>query len=314
MRKFKSKNKSKVVYVLIFVLSFIFSFIFIVRDKTILFDKLVSEITRSNKKILDFSFLVSPKEIIYSSLNKNVEKNDLKAFNSLYYDEFDYLTSKSNYVIDPSPDENKSEPIVYLYNTHQTEEYSLNSTFDYSVKPNVMISSYILREKLNNLGINTIVETNNMKEFLVKNGYKYNMSYHASEYFARLKEREYPSIRYLFDIHRDSLGRNSTVLEINDKKYAKVLFVVGLEHTTKDNNVGFAEKLDMETNNLLRGLSRGVSYKTGEPIHGVYNQNLFGKSVLIEVGGVDNTIEEVNNTMEILSKVIESVVKEEMNA
>lgn len=45
-----------------------------------------------------------------------------------------------------------------------------------------MISSYILREKLNNLGINTIVETNNMKEFLVKNGYKYNMSYHASEY------------------------------------------------------------------------------------------------------------------------------------
>ena len=177
-----------------------------------------------------------------------------------------------------------------------------------------MISSYILREKLNNLGINTIVETNNMKEFLVKNGYKYNMSYHASEYFARLKESEYPSIRYLFDIHRDSLGRNSTVLEINDKKYAKVLFVVGLEHTTKENNVGFAEKLDMETNNLLRGLSRGVSYKTGEPIHGVYNQNLFGKSVLIEVGGVDNTIEEVNNTMEILSKVIESVVKEEMNA
>ena len=117
MKKFKSKNKSKVVYVLIFVLSFIFTLIFIVRDKTILFDKLVSEITRSDKKILDFSFLVSPKEIIYSSLNKNVEKNDLKAFNSLYYDEFDYLTSKSNYVIDPSPDENKSEPIVYLYNT-----------------------------------------------------------------------------------------------------------------------------------------------------------------------------------------------------
>lgn len=54
MRKFKSKNKSKVVYVLIFVLSFIFTLIFIVRDKTILFDKLVSEITRSDKKYLIF--------------------------------------------------------------------------------------------------------------------------------------------------------------------------------------------------------------------------------------------------------------------
>ena len=314
MKKFKSKNKSKVVYVLIFVLSFIFTLIFIVRDKTILFDKLVSEITRSDKKILDFSFLVSPKEIIYSSLNKNVEKNDLKAFNSLYYDEFDYLTSKSNYVIDPSPDENKSEPIVYLYNTHQTEEYSLNSTFDYSVKPNVMISSYILREKLNNLGINTIVETNNMKDFLVKNNYKYNMSYHASEYFARLKTTEFPSIRYLIDIHRDSMGKNGTLLVTNDKSYARVLFVVGLEHTKSENNVGFAEKLNSVMESMYPGLSRGVSYKTGSPIHGVYNANLEGKSVLLEIGGVENKIEEVNNTMEALSNVILEVIRSDIDA
>lgn len=63
MRKFKSKNKSKVVYVLIFVLSFIFTLIFIVRDKTILFDKLVSEITRSDKKYLIFLFLLVLKRL-----------------------------------------------------------------------------------------------------------------------------------------------------------------------------------------------------------------------------------------------------------
>jgi len=218
------------------------------------------------------------------------------------------------FVVDPTPEENKTDPLVYLYNTHQTEEYDKNSLFDYSVKPNVMIASYILREKLNNLGVNTIVETNNMKDFLVKNNYKYNMSYHASEYFARLKTTEFPSIRYLIDIHRDSMGKNGTLLVTNDKSYARVLFVVGLEHTKSENNVGFAEKLNSVMESMYPGLSRGVSYKTGSPIHGVYNANLEGKSVLLEIGGVENKIEEVNNTMEALSNVIHEVIRSDIDA
>ena len=306
------RNRKIIFYLIIFVIPFILTFMFITTDKSSFASDLISNITRKGK-ILNFSNLVSPKEIIYKMLNKNVEKTSLTAFKSMY-DEFDYEKSTSEYVVDPTPEENKTDPLVYLYNTHQTEEYDKNSLFDYSVKPNVMIASYILREKLNNLGVNTIVETNNMKDFLVKNNYKYNMSYHASEYFARLKTTEFPSIRYLIDIHRDSMGKNGTLLVTNDKSYARVLFVVGLEHTKSENNVGFAEKLNSVMESMYPGLSRGVSYKTGAPIHGVYNANLEGKSVLLEIGGVENKIEEVNNTMEALSNVIHEVIRSDIDA
>ena len=65
---------------------------------------------------------------------------------------------------------------------------------------------------------------------------------------------------------------------------------------------------------MYPGLSRGVSYKTGSPIHGVYNANLEGKSVLLEIGGVENKIEEVNNTMEALSNVILEVIRSDIDA
>ena len=81
--------------------------------------------------------------------------------------------------------------------------------------------------------------------------------------------------------------------------------------TTAENNIGFAEKLHEKTENELRGLSRGISYKTGPAVNGIYNQNLNGKSVLIEIGGVDNTIEEVNNTMLALADILNKYIKGE---
>ena len=45
---------------------------------------------------------------------------------------------KDNYVSDPKPDLRIEEPIVYLYNTHQGEQYALSNNQDYNVKPTVM--------------------------------------------------------------------------------------------------------------------------------------------------------------------------------
>ena len=41
---------------------------------------------------------------------------------------------------------------------------------------------------------------------------------------------EYPSLNYFIDIHRDSLTKDKTTVVIDDKEYAKVLFIVGLEN------------------------------------------------------------------------------------
>ena len=56
------------------------------------------------------------------------------------------------------------EPLVYIYNTHQTEEYRVTNINDYNVIPTVMHASLILQDRLNNLGIKSMVETNSIKE------------------------------------------------------------------------------------------------------------------------------------------------------
>ena len=37
---------------------------------------------------------------------------------------------------------------------------------------------------------------------------------------------------------------------------------------------------------------------------------LFGKIILVKLGGIDNTVEELNNTKEVFSKVISDYIKE----
>ena len=50
--------------------------------------------------------------------------------------------------------------------------------------------------------------------------------------------------------------------------------------------------------------------KTGMNVNGVYNQDFSPNCILIEVGGVSNNIDEVNQTMNVLAKIISKYIKE----
>lgn len=313
-KKSKERNMKGLIYISLFILSFICTIKILYPDtdftREYLLSSLLSESTRGQSIITGTAVknMTTPKQMIYSSLNKIVEKNNLSVFSNIEYDTYNYEDAKSDYVEDPNPSIPKS-PLVYIYNTHQLEEYSSIMPYDYSVRPNVMIASYIMREKLGENGIPAIVETNNIKEYLSKSDMTYNKSYLASEYFAREATTKYPSISYLIDVHRDSVTKEATYTEIDGKPYARVLLVTGMEHTTPGNSDGFAEALNEILEKNYPGLSRGILRKGGTPVHAIYNQNLNGKSVLLEVGGVDNKIEEVNNTMEALSKSLSEYIR-----
>ena len=79
------------------------------------------------------------------------------------------------------------------------------------------------------------------------------------------------------------------------------MFVVGLDYEGYECNLHLAEKL----NSMLDSrLSRGISKKTGPKVNGIYNQNLLNNAILVEVGGVDNTIDEVANSLKELARII----------
>lgn len=210
----------------------------------------------------------------------------------------------STYVSDPYPEKEVSLPKVYLYNTHQLEEYSSKNVAQYNVTPNVMMLSYILREKLNDRGIPTIAEENNVSEFLKANNWNYASSYKVTRLLLEDAKEKNPSLEYFIDLHRDSVKRSISTTTINGKNYAKILFLIGLEHENYPKNLEFTEKLNAMFDQYYPGLSRGIYKKQGKGVNGIYNQDFSPQTILIEVGGMENTIDEVFSTAEAIADIL----------
>ena len=223
---------------------------------------------------------------------------------SEYYPEV--LETITKHINDPTNDV-IDNPIVYIYNSHQLENYDSSNYEPYNITPNVMMASYLLKEKLNNYNIPTIVEEGNINEFIKINNWDYNYSYIASRYFIEEAKRKYPSIKYFIDIHRDSVTKEYSTAIINDMSYAKVLFVVGLDHDNYKGNLDFANNVN---NKLINGISKGIIKKSGPNVNGIYNQDISSNALLIEVGGYQNKIDEVYNTIDVLANTLKEVINE----
>ncbi|MCP3739318.1 stage II sporulation protein P [Rossellomorea sp. BNER] len=120
---------------------------------------------------------------------------------------------------------------------------------------------------------------------------------------------ENKGIKMILDIHRDSSSREVTTVELNGKKYAKIAFVNSKSSEKFKENNAFAKLLHQKLEKKYPGLSRGVIVKSQEK-QSTYNHDLLGQSVLINIGGVENTLEEEYRTADILANVIGEVMGE----
>ena len=252
---------------------------------------------------IDFTNPVSLFNGTILNSSNNQDKDDDE-----FYD-IDKLKEISSYISDPNKIDEKN-PLIYLYNSHQLENYNNYNLEIYGITPNVLMASYLLKEKLNERGLSTIVEDTNLTEFITLNNWSYNNSYKASRIFLLDKKNTYPSLKYFIDIHRDSVNREISTVKISNQNYARILFVVGLEHNKYQKNLDFTNKLNDISNKLYPGLSRGVLKKSGEGVDGIYNQDVNENVILIEIGGIDNNIEEVLNTINALCDILQRYIKE----
>ncbi len=290
MKRFKSKKKKSFkIKILVFIILFSVSFYYV------------------------FSYFVDPSILLESIKNRYFNNSDIVTwyindlFGSVKEDEG---IGKTEYIPDPNPDENKHEPIIYLYNTHQSEEYYVDLLMEHDIMPSVMTSSYILREKLNNLKIKTMVETTNIKSILDNNGWNYTRSYEASRMLLEQAKINNPTLNVFIDLHRDSIPYESSTLKTNDTSYAKALFVIGTEHQNFEQNKEFALKISNAMNEKVPGISKGILEKGGSGNNGIYNQDFAPQAILIEIGSSYNYITEVSKTMDVLAESIALVVGE----
>ena len=197
-----------------------------------------------------------------------------------------------------------NNPIVYIYNTHSEEEYSYEKNNSYNIIPTVKEANYILESELKKLGINSIIEEKSTTKIVNERNLPYSSSYKVSRELLETKKVEYSTLEYFIDLHRDSVERNITTVEINGKKYARTMFLLGLENPNHEENKKVMETLNNYLDNNYKGLSRGIYEKSGKGVNGVYNQDFNKNVMLIEVGGVDNTIDEVNNSLKIIAECL----------
>lgn len=325
----KKSNKLRVIKILFLItiiyISFSYSFYYSLRrNKNINNSNFIKSLVRMgnsnnlyNNKLINvvnstINFIThvditKPSSIIASYVSKTNNYNSITLEHNDDYSNLEELKKISSYIEDPYKVD-ISKPIIYLYNTHQLENYNNKNLSIYNITPNVLMASYILKEKLNKNGISTIVEDTNLSEFLNLNHWNYASSYKATRMLLLEKMNKYDSLKYFIDIHRDSVNRNSTTVTINNKTYAKILFVIGLEHKNYEYNLEVTNKLNDLIKEDYPSLTKGIYKKSGKGVDGIYNQDVDKNCILIEIGGVDNTIEEVYNTLEVLSNVLTKFV------
>ena len=321
-KKIKLKTKVKsVLLIVIFSLSFIYTIKYLDKvnlgiDNDIFLKSLIDDSSNINTKhskrngIIKYIAnlnLFNPSSIINSNYkylvnsSENVDKDEGEK-------EGERIEKTSNYIKNPNPNEVIKDPIVYIYNTHQKEGYRSSNSEAYNITPNVMMASYVLKERLKNLGISAIVEEQDVSEILRINNWNYASSYKVTRMLMNQAKKDQPTLKFFVDLHRDSISRNKTTLEYKGKKYARILFIIGLENKNYEKNLKVTDAIHNALNKEIDGLSKGIYKKQGKYVNGVYNQDFNPNTILVELGGEENTIEEAVNTIEILSRVLSNYI------
>lgn len=94
-------------------------------------------------------------------------------------------------------------------------------------KTNINMVANMLGKDLEAQGIGAEVDQTNIGQKLKEKGWNTNQSYAMSRTVIETAMTENRDLTYFIDLHRDSLRKDNTTIKINNKSYAKVVFVLG---------------------------------------------------------------------------------------
>jgi len=209
-----------------------------------------------------------------------------------------------------------TSPIVLIIHTHGTECYTPDNTSTYTnetptrttdVNNNVVAVGKVFAETLRQNGIPTIhCET-------MFDAESYSDSYNLSEKAVKDYIRKYPSIQYVFDIHRDSIIKTDKekikpATTINGESTAQAMFVVGTNssganHPNWLNNLTVASIFQYSLVEKYGTLMRPINLRSAS-----FNAEHAPGSILIEIGSCGNTLSEAKNCAYFLADTISQII------
>lgn len=210
------------------------------------------------------------------------------------------------------------EPLVLIVHTHGTEAYAPENALSIKsgsplrssdTSKNIVAVGEVMSDILNASGISTIHVTT------MHDIDSYRDSYNLSADTIQKYLSAYPSIKYVFDIHRDavSMSNGDLVKPIclqNGKKTAQVMILVGTnelgaDHPTWENNLKVAVELQKRLTNNYDSFARPISLRGAS-----FNQQFTAGSLLFEIGSAGNTLSEAKMAAEYLAYEIAAMIND----
>ena len=194
-----------------------------------------------------------------------------------------------------SQDEEKID--IGIYHTHSAESYIPESnTHSVEGGGDILQVGGELRDQLKNRGMNA--EHDATIHCPHDAG-----AYTRSRRTALALARKQPGA--LFDVHRDTGPRGDYATEIDGEDAARILLVVGRQNPNHEANSGFSKALKEAADEQYPGLVKGILLGQGD-----YNQDIGPRSLVLEVGSEEVTLQEARNGVALLSDVIPEVLPE----
>ncbi len=240
---------------------------------------------------------------------------DYKAFLSTFYTidsgaldgtdlfSLDLLRNKDFQIV-----KDASVPQILIYHTHSRENYKGSAVGDKS---------------------GGVVAAGEELARILREDYGYQVIHHVEEYDTTRDDaygeslpaiekllQENPGIQVVIDLHRDSGNPNrEMVVDLNGKKTAKFMFFNGISRSRKTGNIDYLYNPNL-TDNL--GFSFQMQALAGEYYPGItrkiyikqyrYNMHLRPRTLLIELGDENNTLEEAKNACYPIAHLLDMVL------
>lgn len=206
---------------------------------------------------------------------------------------------------------NPDGPQILIYHTHSQEAFADSVAGDQST---------------------SIVGVGEYLTSILREQYGYNVLHHTESYDTESRDYAYsnslpsieqllaenPSIEVVIDLHRDEMPADRRlVVDLQGRPTAQFMFFNGLSRTAKGNieylenpyladNLAFSFQMQTACNEYYPGLARRIYLKAYR-----YNMHVCPKTLLIELGAQNNTVEEVMNACEPLAHVLDLVLSGE---
>ena len=241
--------------------------------------------------------------------------NNQTSFNNI--DLYDFIARK--YPISSFDPQKKDEPVVLILDTHTTESYVGDGTEYYSPpftaerttdpEKSIVLIATQLRKKLEEYNIPVIQSTKLHDAVSFQDSYIRSLET-MNEYLEK-----YPSLRYIIDVHRDSMitasgEKYKPTLKINGRDCSQVMLVIGTDdgggyHPDWRDNLTFGVYLQQKMNDKYPMLARPINLRNAR-----FNQHTTKGSVILEVGSCGSSFSEALYAAELFGECLAELLLE----